>query len=121
MDLGNVESLAYSLPEGILAVAVLAVLMMEVIFRRKDMHGYWALLAVAGACAAGAMQAGGPQGWLFNRMIALDSFAIFFKIVLGLAAVGAVWMSIGSKEATTSSIINDHSPCLMRPNSSERR
>ncbi|TFH24792.1 MAG: NADH-quinone oxidoreductase subunit N [Myxococcales bacterium] len=98
MDLGSVQSVAYSLPEGILAVALVLILMMEVLIRRKDMHGYWALLAVAGACAAGAMQAGGPQGWLFNRMVALDSFAIFFKIVLGLAAVGAVWMSLGSKE-----------------------
>ena len=49
MDLGSVQSLAYSLPEGILAIAVVLILMMEVLVRRKDMHGYWALLAAAGA------------------------------------------------------------------------
>ena len=98
MDLGNIASLSYSAPEGILAIAMVTILLLEAFIRGKEMHGYWALLAAAGACAAGAMQAGGEQGWLFNRMVALDSFAIFFKVVLGLAAVGCIWMSLGSNE-----------------------
>jgi NADH-quinone oxidoreductase subunit N len=31
-------------------------------------------------------------------MLALDSFAVFFKVVLGLAAFGTIWMSLSSKE-----------------------
>jgi len=98
VDLSNIESLAYSLPEGILAGAVILILILELFVRRKAMLGEIALLATAAACLAGAEQAGGPQGWLFNRMVALDSFSIFFKIILGLAGLGAVWMSLGSKE-----------------------
>mgnify|MGYP001417384770 CR=1 FL=1 len=60
--------------------------------------GEVALLAVAAACLAGALQAGGAQGWIFSRMVVVDSFAVFFKILLGLAAFGAIWMSLGSKE-----------------------
>jgi NADH-quinone oxidoreductase subunit N len=98
VDLSNVDSLAYSLPEGILAGAVILILLLELVLRRKATFGEIALLATAGACLFGAQQAGGQQGWLFNRMVALDSFSIFFKIVLGLAGFAAVWMSIGSKE-----------------------
>ncbi|MFP6627095.1 MAG: NADH-quinone oxidoreductase subunit N [Deltaproteobacteria bacterium] len=98
MDLGNVESLAYSIPEGILAGAVILILMLELVVKRKETLGEIALLAVAAACLAGALQAGGAQGWIFNRMVVVDSFAVFFKILLGLAAFGAVWMSLGSKE-----------------------
>jgi len=98
VDLNSVQSLAYSLPEAILAAGVIGILMLELVVRRKSILGDLALLIAAAACLAGALQAGGPQGWLFNRMVALDSFATFFKIVLGLAAFGAIWMSLGSKE-----------------------
>ncbi len=98
MDLSNLESLRYAWPELILAGTVVSLLMAELFVRRKAVLGEVALLAVASACLAGAMQAGGSQGWLFNHMVVLDSFAIFFKIVLGLAAFGAIWLSIGSKE-----------------------
>ena len=98
MDLGNIASLRYALPEGILATAVVSIILLELVVRRKEMLGELALLAVAGACLAGAVQSGGPQGWLFNRMVVIDGFAVFFKILLGLGAFGAVWMSLGSKE-----------------------
>ena len=42
---------------------------------------------------------GGSDGcWLFHRMMVLDNFAVFFKVVLALSALGAVWMSLGSNE-----------------------
>jgi NADH-quinone oxidoreductase subunit N len=98
VNLSNVESLAYSVPELILAGAVVGLLMLDLVVRRKAVLGELALVVTAGAVLTSAWQAGGPQGWLFNRMVVLDSFAIFFKIMLGLAAFGAVWLSIGSKE-----------------------
>ena len=36
--------------------------------------------------------------WLFHRMLVFDSFAIYFRALIALAAVVAVWMSIGSEE-----------------------
>jgi NADH-quinone oxidoreductase subunit N len=98
VDLSNIDSLAYSIPELLLGGSVVVLLMLELIVKRKSLIGELALVVAAGACLAAALQAGGEQGWLFNRMLALDSFAIFFKIVLGLAAFGAIWMSLGSKE-----------------------
>lgn len=98
MDLGNVASLSYSLPEFILAGGVVGLLMFELVAKEKRWLGELALLITALACFAGASLGGGAQGFLYNRMIALDSFAIFFKLILGLAAFAAIWMSLASKE-----------------------
>jgi NADH-quinone oxidoreductase subunit N len=40
----------------------------------------------------------GGGAWLFSRMLVYDSFAFFFRALIGLAALVAVWMSIGSQE-----------------------
>lgn len=97
MNLGNVESLAYSWPEVILALGAVSVLMLDLVLRRKDYLGEIALLVVAGSVLAAAFL-GGQVGWLFNQMIAIDSFALFFKVLLGLAAMGTIYMSLGSRE-----------------------
>jgi NADH-quinone oxidoreductase subunit N len=98
VDLGNIESLAYSVPELLLAVAVVAILMLDLFVKRKDVLGVIALFVIVLATLAAKAQGGGDQGWLFNRMVALDSFAVFFKVILGLASFGTIWMSLGSKE-----------------------
>jgi NADH-quinone oxidoreductase subunit N len=98
VDLGNIESLAYSIPELLLGVAVVGLLMLDLVVKRKDVLGLIALFVVAIACVLAKTQLAGDQGWLFNRMLALDSFAVFFKVVLGLAAFGTIWMSLSSKE-----------------------
>ena len=98
MNLGSIESLIYSWPEIILVATLFVVLLIEVLPLRKTLVGEIALLGTAAACLAAALQSGGPQGWLFSRMIVIDAFAVFFKIVLALAAFGAVWLSLGSKE-----------------------
>jgi NADH-quinone oxidoreductase subunit N len=98
VDLGNIESLAYSIPELLLGVAVVGLLMLDLVVKRKDVLGLIALFVVAIACVLAKTQFAGDQGWLFNRMLALDSFAVFFKVVLGLAAFGTIWMSLSSKE-----------------------
>ena len=98
MDLASIQSLAYSWPELVLMATLLLVLILETLPGRKTLVGEVALVGTAGACLAAALQSGGPQGWLFSRMVALDAFATFFKIVLGLSAFGAIWMSLGSKE-----------------------
>lgn len=97
MNLGNVESLAYSWPEVILALGAIAVLMLDLVLRRKDYLGEIALLVVAGSCLAASFLAG-QAGWLFNQMVAIDSFALFFKVLLSLAAMGTIYLSMGSNE-----------------------
>jgi NADH-quinone oxidoreductase subunit N len=98
VNLGSVASFAYSVPEIVLVATLILVLAIELLPVRKALLGEVALLGAAGACLAAALQSGGPQGWLFDRMIVIDSFAVFFKIVLALAAFGTVWLSIASKE-----------------------
>jgi NADH-quinone oxidoreductase subunit N len=98
VDLTSVESLRYSLPEIILTGSMIAVLLLELVVRRKALLGELALLAAAAACFTSALQAGGAEGWLFNRMVVLDGFSVFFKIIFGLSAFGAIWLSLGSKE-----------------------
>jgi NADH-quinone oxidoreductase subunit N len=98
VNLGSIESFAYSVPEVVLVGTLLVLLLAEILPGKKSWLGEVALLGTAFACVTAALQTGGPQGWLFNRMIVIDSFAVFFKIVLALAAFGAVWLSIGSKE-----------------------
>jgi NADH-quinone oxidoreductase subunit N len=109
---GTVESLGLYGPELILAATCLAVWTIDLVAReRKDLLGEFALLGVALAVAATAGIAlpfgsgplfrglsGGAEGWLFDRLLVVDGFSVFFKVLLGLAALAVVWMSIESKE-----------------------
>jgi NADH-quinone oxidoreductase subunit N len=99
VNLNNLDSLAYAWPEAILAGGVLLVLLLEIFARSK--RGIGELAAVIAALATFATaygQADGDYGYLFDRMVALDAFSVFFKIVLGAGAFGAIWMSLGSRE-----------------------
>jgi len=98
LNLGSVASLAYSWPELILVFAAVGILMLDLLTKRKQFLGEIALLATAAATLAGARLAGAGQGYLFSGLVALDSFAVFFKLILGLSAFAAVWMSLGSRE-----------------------
>ncbi len=98
MNLSSVESLAYSLPELILVFATVGILMLDLLITRKRILGELALCACGGAALASALLAGAEQGYLFNQMVALDGFAIFFKLFLSLSAFAAVYMSLGSRE-----------------------
>ncbi|MBI5505883.1 MAG: NADH-quinone oxidoreductase subunit N [Deltaproteobacteria bacterium] len=98
MDLSNADSLAYHVPELVLAGGSIVVLLLDLFTRLKARLGEVALLVVATSVLAVGFGAGADQGYLFNRMVALDSFALFFKLLLGFAALGAIWMSTGSRE-----------------------
>jgi NADH-quinone oxidoreductase subunit N len=60
-----------------------------------------ALVAILG-CAASLLATfdlySAQPGWLFYRMIVLDNFALFFKVVALAAIILTIWMSLGSKE-----------------------
>ncbi len=40
----------------------------------------------------------GDEGFLYSRMVVVDDFAVFFKLIFALAAFVTVWMSLGSTE-----------------------
>ena len=100
--MGTIESLALFLPELTLSVTVLALIAFDLLAVAKtDRANGAGLVALGGALiAVGAALGlwGTDPTWLFGRMVVLDPFAIFFKVLLGLALVAAILMSLGSDE-----------------------
>ncbi len=98
MTLDSVQSLGYILPEVILTLTILAVFITDLVVTDKNRVGEIALAGTALSLFAVARLVGAPQGWLFGRMIVQDPFTVFFKFIFALAAMAAIWMSLGSKE-----------------------
>ena len=96
--LGNVASLAYSLPEIVLGVAVVLLFLLDLVVKRKETLGDVALVALALVVVLSARLLWGDSAALFHGAVVLDGFALFFKLLLALAAFAAVWMSLGSRE-----------------------
>src|SRR5881296_993468 len=106
-------SLAYFLPELALSAAILAVVLVDLATtgsagrRASELPG---TVALVGAGLALVLTLGLPSlglrglvgqptgSWLFNRMIVLDEFSVYFKVLLGLALLAVVWMSLASRE-----------------------
>jgi NADH-quinone oxidoreductase subunit N len=111
--MGTVESLPYFVPEIVLSGAVLLVLFLDLLIGGRagrdatEWPGTLALVAAAGAVVTvtgfrwlgiEGLLARPTEAWLFGRMLVLDGFAVFFKLLLGLALLAVVWMSLGSRE-----------------------
>jgi NADH-quinone oxidoreductase subunit N len=98
MDLGNAASLWYFAPELLLTIAIVAVALIDLAVKDKSRLGDLALIVSAAALLLIGLDSGLPHGWLFNRMLIFDSFAVFFRALIALAALIAIWMSMGSSE-----------------------
>src|SRR6202050_5321358 len=98
MDLGNLASLRHFIPEMILVAGILAIIIIDLAVRDKSRLGALALIAAAAAFLAIGLEPASSGAWLFHRMLVFDSFAIYFRALIALAAVVAIWMSIGSEE-----------------------
>jgi len=98
MDLGNLASLNYFLPELLLTVGVIVLIVVDLIVRNKASLGDIALIITAGALVLIAIEPAQRGAWLFHRMLVFDAFGFFFRALIALAALVAVWMSIGSVE-----------------------
>lgn len=98
MDLRNIESLRFFGPELILTGTILLLIVLDLFVKNKR---NLALVAMAG-CVASLVSTldlyGAQQGWLFYRMIALDNFSLFFKVVSLVAVLIVIWMSLDSYE-----------------------
>jgi len=100
MDLGNIESLAFFHPETILTGTILLLVLLDLALRNKRGLGPVAVLGCLLSLWATFKLYGTSEGWLFHRMIVLDNFSLFFKVVSLLAAVLVLWMSRASREVS---------------------
>ena len=100
MDLGNVASLRYFGPELLLTAAIVAIALIDLVVKNKSRLGDLALIVSAGALLLIGTSSGLQHGWLFNRMLIFDSFAVFFRALIAIAVLIAIWMSMGSREVS---------------------
>jgi NADH-quinone oxidoreductase subunit N len=98
MDLGNYASLIHFAPELVLAGGILLLVILDLLMADKRRLGDIALLITVVTLLLIALEPITTGAWLFHRMLVFDSFAIFFRALIALAAIVAVWMSIGSEE-----------------------
>lgn len=100
MDLDNLQSLQYFYPEALLAATILVVIGLDLVLENKGRLGFAAAVGTLLSLAATVQLYlhAAPSGWLFHRMVILDNFSLFFKVVSLIAALFVVWISVGSKE-----------------------
>ena len=96
----NFTSLGHFLPEVILTITILVLIIGDLIVG-KEKSGWMAIIALVGVAAAFIAvmaQAGGNEHAIFSGMLAVDSFAIFFKVLFLLATTFAILLSLASVE-----------------------
>lgn len=98
MDLSNLGSLQFFYPEIILAGTILFLIVLDLIVADKRWLGASAFAGCLLSLWATFDLYGSPGGWLFHRMIVLDNFSLFFKVISLVAAVLVVWISFGCRE-----------------------
>ncbi len=100
MPLSNLASVVLFLPELALTATILLLVVVHVAVRDRSGKGP-AVLALVGTAAAllfaWAADTGGSRS-LFEGMVALDSFAVFFKVITALATIIVIAMSMESDE-----------------------
>src|SRR5512134_121238 len=100
MPLGNLASLVHFLPEIAVTATILLLVLVHVAGKNRRSAAP-ALLSLAGVGAAlllTALQPTSPGTSLFEGMVALDGFAVFFKALTALATIVVVFMSMDSEE-----------------------
>lgn len=99
MSLSNLESLNYFYPELILVCSVLGVILLDLLLRRRErtLTAYLALLGLS-ISFLGAVKLFPGNKVLFSQMVALDSFALFFKFFFLLSTFLVVLFSMRSEE-----------------------
>jgi len=98
MDLKNVASLTFFLPEIILSVTILLLIVLDLVASSKRSLAVIAVAGCVGALIATFDLYSAQPGWLFHRMMVLDNFSLFFKVLALAATILCIWMSLGSNE-----------------------
>jgi NADH-quinone oxidoreductase subunit N len=101
MDLENLSSLSFFWPELILFGAILLISLLDL----ARVSGRALAIIAALGCVASLLATldlySAQPGLLFSRMIVLDNFSLFFKVIALAATVLTIWMSMASKEIET--------------------
>ncbi|MGH7826209.1 MAG: NADH-quinone oxidoreductase subunit N [Candidatus Binatia bacterium] len=98
MDLKNLESLSFFYPEIILTGTILLIIVLDLLVKSQKTLAAIATIGCAGALLATFDLYSAQPGWLFHRMIILDNFSLFFKIISLVATILVLWMSVGNNE-----------------------
>ncbi|MCI0699210.1 NADH-quinone oxidoreductase subunit N [candidate division KSB1 bacterium] len=96
----NITSLGYFIPELIL-VAMMLVLMIVDIMIKREQTPWLGIIAIVGsilAFVAVLAQYSLPEKGLFNNMMVVDPFALFFKLIFLGSMVMVVFLSMSSLE-----------------------
>ena len=94
MDLRNFESLKFFYPEILLTGTILLLVLLDLVLRRKEILGYIAGVGCLFSLYATIGLFGSQGALLFHRMIILDNFSLFFKVLSLLAALLVICMSL---------------------------
>lgn len=98
-SLTNIQSIPYFIPELILVVFAVGAILLDLVNKGKNTErvAYLALVGVAAALIA-VIAVRSSEHSLFLGMIRLDSFAVFFKILILIATALTVVFSMKSEE-----------------------
>ena len=98
MDLKNVASLSFFYPEFILSTTILVLIILDLIASRRRGLAMIALVGCVASLIATLDLYSAQPGYLFHRMMILDNFSLFFKVIALAAAILCIWMSLNSNE-----------------------
>ena len=98
-SLPNIQSIPYFIPELILVVFAIGAILLDLVNKGRNTErvAYLALVGVAATLIA-VIAVGSSERSLFLGMIRLDSFAVFFKILILAATAVTIIFSIKSEE-----------------------
>lgn len=98
-SLTNIASIPYFIPEIVLIVFASAVILLDLMMKNRSSEGA-AYLSLVGLALAliGVIAVGSEDRSLFLGMVRLDSFAMFFKIIISIATAATILFSIRSDE-----------------------
>jgi NADH-quinone oxidoreductase subunit N len=98
MDLKNLDSLSFFYPEIILTGTILLIIVLDLLVKSHRSLATIAILGCVGSLLATFDLYSAQQGWLFHRMIVLDNFSLFFKVISLVATILVIWISLASNE-----------------------
>lgn len=105
MDFGsllqdNLASVGYFVPELILGGVMLLLMIGDMLLKREDTPylSYIALVGIVAALAAVIAQRSLPARLLFNSMMVLDPFSVFFKLLFVASTAMVILLSMSSVE-----------------------
>jgi NADH-quinone oxidoreductase subunit N len=98
MELKNFASLSFFYPEMILTGTILLLVFLDLVVKSRRVLAAVATVGCIASLVATFDLYSAPPGWLFHRMIILDNFSLFFKVVALTATILTIWMSQLSSE-----------------------